>query len=118
MSIRQGDFNRVQNFESEDLQNTLTTSSKPIIVDFYAEWCGPCKILAPVLANVSEKYEDSISIIKIDIDKYSNLAQDYEVQSVPTLIFFLDGKEVKRTTGFMPEEKLTQIIEEALGVKV
>ncbi len=114
----QGDFNKVQNFEGENLQETLGNVQTPTIVDFFAQWCGPCKILAPVLANISEKYEDLISIIKVDIDKYSDTAREYEVQSVPTLIFFLNGKEVKRTIGFMPEEKLIEVIEEVLGVKV
>lgn len=117
--LTQGEMSKVKVFGTdEQVKEEITTSAVPVIVDFYANWCGPCKILGPVLDSVSEKFCDDISIVKVDVDKHGELAAENDVQSVPTLIFYAGGKEVKRTTGFMPEEKLTKVIEETLGVKV
>ena len=77
------------------------------VVDFYAEWCGPCKMLATVL----ESLEDKINVIKVDIDKFEKLAFDYRIMSVPTLVFFKDGKKVREEVGFMDEDELTEIID-------
>jgi len=76
------------------------------LVDFYAEWCGPCKMLHPVL----EKVESKIDVIKVDIDKFENLAMQYRVMSVPTLVFFKDGKPVDGVVGFRSEDELLDII--------
>lgn len=78
------------------------------LLDFYAEWCGPCKMLTPVLEMVSDK----INIIKIDIDEFPKLTSEYRIMSVPTLIFFKDGKKVKEVVGFQTEEELLEIINE------
>lgn len=76
------------------------------LVDFYAEWCGPCKMLTPVLESV----EDKINIIKVDIDKFEELAFEYRIMSVPTLVFFKDGNKVKELIGFHDEEDLLEVI--------
>ena len=76
------------------------------LVDFYAEWCGPCKMLTPVLESV----EDKINIIKVDIDKFEELAFEYRIMSVPTLVFFKDGIKVKELIGFHDEEDLLEAI--------
>ena len=76
------------------------------LVDFYAEWCGPCKMLTPVLESI----EDKINIIKVDIDKFEELAFEYRIMSVPTLVFFKDGNKVKELIGFHDEEDLLEVI--------
>lgn len=78
------------------------------LVDFYAEWCGPCKMLAPVL----ESMEDKIDVIKVDVDKFEKLAFEYRIMSVPTLVFFKDGKKVHEAVGFMDEDELQEIIDD------
>lgn len=80
------------------------------VVDFYATWCGPCKMLSGVLENV----EDSIGmpILKIDVDKHEELARRFRVMSIPTVILFEDGKEVKKKIGFMNEKKVSEFISE------
>ena len=78
------------------------------LVDFYAEWCGPCKMLMPVLESISDK----IDIIKVDIDKFEDLALEYRIMSVPTLMFFKDGKKVKELVGFRDEDELLEAIDE------
>ena len=77
-----------------------------VLVDFYANWCGPCKMLSPVL----EKVSNDIKIIKVDIDKYNDLAREYGIMSIPCLIMFDKGKEIKRNVGFLPETKLKEFI--------
>jgi len=76
------------------------------IVDFYATWCGPCKMMEPVLEVISEK----INVIKVDIDKFSSLASQYKIMSVPTLIIFKDGEKIKEIIGYKNEEELEDII--------
>ena len=94
-----------QNFESE-----ITNSLSPIIVDFFASWCGPCKMLSPVLEKIDEKFEENLKILKVDIDKFPELANKYNIMSVPTLIFFENGEIVRQETGFMLEEKIMEFI--------
>ncbi len=93
-----------------DLEQELNSTSKPVIVDFFATWCGPCKMLSPVLENISNKFGDNLKIIKIDIDKYPDIADKYEVMSVPTLMFFVNGNLVRRETGFISEEQISDMI--------
>ena len=78
------------------------------IVDFYATWCGPCKMLGPVFEEVSNEID--IKFVKVDIDKHEDLCREYKVMSVPTIILFENGKEVKRNIGFIPKEKLIEFI--------
>lgn len=78
------------------------------VVDFYATWCGPCKMLGPVFEEVSK--ESSIKFVKVDIDKYEELCRQYKVMSVPTLILFENGQEVRRNIGFISKEKLIEFI--------
>ena len=94
-----------KNFESEVLK-----SDKPVLIDFWATWCGPCKMLSPVLEKIDEKFEENLKILKVDIDKFPELANKYNIMSVPTLIFFENGEIVRQETGFMPEEKIMEFI--------
>lgn len=76
------------------------------VVDFFATWCGPCKMLGPILEELSIEMTNSVEFIKIDIDENMDLAQEYGVTTIPTLVFLKDGKEEGRTVGFMPKDKL------------
>ena len=79
-----------------------------VIVDFYATWCGPCKMLGPIFESVAN--ESDIKFIKVDIDNHEDLCREYKVMSVPTLILFENGKEIKRNIGFISEEQLKEFI--------
>ena len=88
----------------EDFDELISTGN--VLVDFYAEWCGPCKMMGPVL----ESLDDKIKIVKVDIDKFESLANKYRIMSVPTMMFFKDGKKEKEIVGFHSEDELEEII--------
>ncbi len=87
-------------------------SDQPVLVDFFAEWCGPCKTMAPILQDVKRKVGDSVSIIKVDIDKNQQVAAQYQITSVPTLILFKKGSVKWRHSGLVAPGDLTRILEQ------
>ncbi len=82
----------------------------PVLVDFKADWCGPCKMMIPILKEVKQQLKDNIKIIKIDVDKNQSVAAKYQVKGVPTLILFKEGKQVWRQSGVFQANQLIQII--------
>ncbi len=83
---------------------------KPVLVDFFAEWCGPCKMMSPILKEVKDSLGDKVSIIKIDVDKNKSLAAKYQVKGVPTLILYKSGRQLWRQSGAVQKNKLVSII--------
>lgn len=77
-----------------------------VVVDFFATWCGPCKMLTPIFESLSKEMSDKVDFAKIDIDRSLEVAQEYEIVSVPTMIIFKNGKEVQRIVGFVPKEQI------------
>lgn len=90
----------------------LINSDKPVLVDFYAEWCGPCKTMAPVLKEVAHKIHDKVTVIKVDVDKNPEAASAYNVQGVPTFILFKKGEIKWRQAGAMPGSQLERAVEQ------
>ncbi len=90
--------------EKEDFNSLIKDK---VLVDFYANWCGPCKMLGPVL----EKVESDIKVIKVDVDAFEDLAREYGVMSIPTIILFNEGKEIKRNIGFIDKERLEKFLD-------
>lgn len=89
-------------------------SNKLVLVDFFANWCGPCKAMHPIIENVTKEMGDSIHVIKIDIDKYESLASLYNVQSVPTFMLIKEGKVIWRQSGPLSQSALLQLIRQHL----
>lgn len=94
----------------DNFKQNILESSRPTLVDFYAEWCGPCKVIAPVLTSLKEEYNDRVNIVKIDVDSNPELATEYNIRSVPTLMFFKNGSVVNTIKGAVPKQKLEEAL--------
>jgi thioredoxin 1 len=90
--------------------NDIINSANPVLVDFFATWCGPCQMLSPVLKQVKDNLGDRITIIKIDVDKNQELAQKHQVRGVPTMMLFQEGKQLWRQSGVLTKEEIIKII--------
>lgn len=86
----------------------LSGSDLPILVDFYATWCGPCQMMAPILEQVGTRFKGRLQVVKIDTDKYPHLASQYHIQALPTLVLFKEGQPVERIEGVVPTDQLVQ----------
>lgn len=98
------------NWESEVLK-----SEKPVFVDFWAEWCGPCRMVGPVVEQIAQTHSDKIKVVKLNVDENQDIAMKYGVQSIPSLMVFNKGKEINRTVGAAPKETYLKFIDDSLA---
>lgn len=98
-----------------DFNSEVLTSDKPVLVDFWATWCGPCKMLAPVMETVAENLDPDVKVVKMDIDENPVTPSTYGVTSIPTLILFKGGKPVGQMVGFRPAEQIESLVKDALN---
>jgi thioredoxin 1 len=99
---------------SSSWDNDVTKSDLPVLVDFWAEWCGPCRMVGPAVEQLSQTMGDKIKIAKLNVDENQEIAVKYGVRSIPSLLLFKDGKEIARTVGAAPKEAYQKFIEESL----
>jgi thioredoxin 1 len=97
------------NFDTEVVKSTV-----PVVADFWAEWCGPCKMIAPILKDLAKDYKDKIKIAKIDVDAEGELALQFNIVSIPTILVFSKGQVVKQQIGAVPRQALEKMIKEVL----
>jgi thioredoxin 1 len=99
----------------ETFDETVVGSDTPVVVDFWAEWCGPCKMIAPVLEEIAEEHPEKLRVVKLNVDDNPDTARRYEVMSIPTLLVFKDGENVKRLVGAKGKGQLLQDLAEFIA---
>ena len=98
-----------------DFEQTVLQAKTPVLVDFWAPWCRPCLMVAPVLEELAEEYSGRITIAKLNVDQNPTIASQYHVMSIPTMIIFKEGKPISNIVGFKPKEQLKKDLDAALG---
>ena len=98
----------------KSFQELINSPGMPVLVDFYADWCGPCKTMSPIVEQVASQYNGKLKVIKVNVDKNQAAAQQFRVQGVPTFILFKQGQQVWRQSGAMPANVLAQAVQHAL----
>jgi len=100
----------MDHFFEEEFKEKVLDSKIPVIMDFYADWCGPCKALSPIIDKIAKEYNENISVIKVDCDECSDLVAEMAIKSIPTIVVMKDGKEIARNIGYLNETDLRSFI--------
>jgi thioredoxin 1 len=94
-----------------EFADKITNSALPVLVDFYADWCGPCRALAPVIEELAQEYAGRLNVFKINVDEAPEVAAKYNIRSIPTMIIFKAGKDVERVAGALPRQEIARYLE-------
>ena len=106
--------NNIVHASDSSFEADVLNSDKPALVDFWAEWCGPCKMIAPILDEAASEYADRLSVVKLNVDENPNIAQKFGIRSIPTLILFKDGAVQAQKLGAMSKSQLTEFLDSNL----
>lgn len=98
----------------KEFESIISQSDKPVVVDFYAPWCGPCRVLGPTVDEIAASFDGRVEVLKVNVDNETELSSRFDVLSIPTLVFLQDGKEVKRVTGAIPKGAFESTLENLL----
>ena len=107
----------VKEVSDSSFEKDVLGSSKPVLVDFWAQWCTPCRMLAPTVEAVAQQFSDSANVVKLNVDDNPSTAQRYGIKGIPTLILFREGKEVERVVGATSKESITRMIDKYVSVR-
>jgi len=107
---------KVRTISDSSFEKEVLQSERPVLVDFWAEWCAPCRMLAPTVEAVGEQYVESAEVVKLNVDDNPSTAQRYGIKGIPTLILFREGKEVERIVGATSKETISRMIEKYLSL--
>lgn len=105
----------IQNVNDNDFEETVLKAKQPVLVDYWAEWCGPCKVVLPVIKEVAQDYQDRINVCKVDVDKNQGIAQKYGVRGIPTLMLFYQGEMINSKVGALSKNQLCEFIDDQLS---
>ena len=109
-SGKQGGLQMAIHFTDENFSKEVLSSDIPVLVDFYADWCGPCKMLAPVIEALAEEYEGKVKVGKLNVDNAPDTAQNYGIMSIPTLLYFKNGEIVNKSIGVVAKSEIEQVL--------
>ena len=98
----------IKNLSLDNFDNEVSSSNLPVLVDFWAEWCGPCKSLGPILEEISNDLKDQLKVVKVNLDENQDLAMKYSIRSIPTLLLFKEGKLIDTKVGLLPKSDLVE----------
>ncbi len=110
-------MSRIIALNDENFENEVLNSETPVLVDFWAQWCGPCRALAPVIEEIAEEYGDKLKVGKLNVDENPGAPSAFEIRSIPTLIIFKDGAVVDRVVGALPKNQIVDLVNTALELK-
>jgi len=105
----------ILDINDKNFEDSVLASKTPVLVDFWAPWCGPCRMAEPVLEELSKDYKDKVEIVKVNVDENQELAQKYQVMSIPTTILFKNGEELGRQIGFAGKQGFEEIIKKGIS---
>ncbi|MCX6001582.1 MAG: thioredoxin [Chloroflexi bacterium] len=104
----------IKSVSENDFKATVLDSQQPVLVDFWAVWCGPCRMVAPIVDELAEQYKDKMGFAKVNVDDAPKIASSYNVMSIPTLIVFKGGKPFEQVVGYRPKKDIQKLIDKAL----
>lgn len=104
----------MQKFSDDNFDEQVIASEQPVMVDFWAEWCGPCHMIAPVVAEIAEEYKDRVTVGKLNVDENPGVAARYGVRSIPSILLFKDGQVSQQIVGAVPKTHLTEMLDQVL----